>query len=206
MPDLISCLRAKPGCAAIMLCLCCQGAAAETIVLVRHGEKPDGGLGQLTCQGLNRSLALPAVLVKKFGRPAAIFAPNPGIVKKDQGREYNYIRPLATIEPTAIRLGMPVNTHWGYDDIRSLEDDLLDTSLRDGTVFVAWEHRLLADIAKDLLKRYGGNPRNVPHWDGSDFDSIYVVEIPNTGGRGKTATFRIEHQGLNGLNAACPGE
>jgi hypothetical protein len=39
----------------------------ETIVCVRHGEKPPGSFGQLTCRGLNRSLALPDVLLKKFG-------------------------------------------------------------------------------------------------------------------------------------------
>ena len=32
--------------------------ADQTIVFLRHGEKPASGLGQLTCQGLNRSLAL----------------------------------------------------------------------------------------------------------------------------------------------------
>src|ERR1700727_2627529 len=31
--------------------------AATTIVLVRHAEKPEDGLGQLNCQGLNRALA-----------------------------------------------------------------------------------------------------------------------------------------------------
>jgi len=31
----------------------------ETIVFLRHGEKPQRGLGQSTCQGLNRVLALP---------------------------------------------------------------------------------------------------------------------------------------------------
>src|ERR1700730_4025255 len=51
--------------------------AVETIVLVRHGEKPDKGLGQLDCQGLNRALALPPVIAKTFGRPSAVFAPDP---------------------------------------------------------------------------------------------------------------------------------
>src|SRR5580692_7372024 len=49
----------------------------ETIVCIRHGEKPPGGLGQLNCRGLNRALALPDVLLKKFGTPQFIFAPNP---------------------------------------------------------------------------------------------------------------------------------
>ncbi len=36
-------------------------AMFETLVFVRHGEKPAQGYGQLNCQGLNRALALPAV-------------------------------------------------------------------------------------------------------------------------------------------------
>jgi hypothetical protein len=83
--------------------------AVETIVLVRHGEKPDKGLGQLDCQGLNRALALPPVIAKTFGRPSAIFAPDPSRQKQDDGVSYDYVRPLATIEPTAIFFGLPVN-------------------------------------------------------------------------------------------------
>lgn len=37
--------------------------AETTIVIIRHGEKPSAGLGQLSCQGLNRALALPQVLL-----------------------------------------------------------------------------------------------------------------------------------------------
>ena len=62
--------------------------AVETIVFIRHGEKPEGGLGQLTCQGLNRSLALPAVIARMFGKQDAIFAPNPSIQKRDEGKPY----------------------------------------------------------------------------------------------------------------------
>lgn len=49
----------------------------ETIVCIRHGEKPLLGLGQLTPRGLNRGLALPEVLLTKFGKPSFIFAPDP---------------------------------------------------------------------------------------------------------------------------------
>jgi len=45
----------------------------ETIIVVRHGEKPPKGLGQLKCRGLNRALALPDVLISKFGQPNYIF-------------------------------------------------------------------------------------------------------------------------------------
>ena len=41
----------------------------ETIVCIRHGEKPSASLGQLTCHGFNRALRLPRVLIGKFGKP-----------------------------------------------------------------------------------------------------------------------------------------
>jgi hypothetical protein len=51
------------------------GDALETIVLVRHGEKPNKGLGQLPSQQ-----------------------------KQDAGVFYDYVRPFATVEPSAIFL------------------------------------------------------------------------------------------------------
>ena len=94
----------------------------ETIIAIRHGEKPPGGLGQLTCQGLNRALALPKVLLGKYGTPQFIFAPNP--TQKVDGDKYFYVRPLTTIEPTAIRCGLPVNTQFGFREIKELETEL----------------------------------------------------------------------------------
>ena len=99
--------------------------ADTTIVILRHGEKPALGLGQLTCQGLNRSLALPSVLESRYGTPNAIYAPNPAVLKKDKGLDYAYVRPLATIEPTAIRAGLPVNVDWGMENIAPLAQRLL---------------------------------------------------------------------------------
>src|SRR4051794_31505509 len=46
-----------------------QGEAVETVVFLRHGEKPPGGLGQISPQGLNRALALSEVLPKMYGKP-----------------------------------------------------------------------------------------------------------------------------------------
>ena len=55
---------------AVLALVCGSTAhAQQTIVFFRHGEKPSAGLGQLTCQGLNRALALPDVLIGKFGKP-----------------------------------------------------------------------------------------------------------------------------------------
>src|SRR5580700_883634 len=68
-----------------------SGPTVETIVCIRHGEKPKGGLGQLTCRGLNRALALPKVLLGKFGKPQFIFAPDPK-QRVDGNPGYDYVR------------------------------------------------------------------------------------------------------------------
>src|SRR5580704_3570481 len=71
-----------------------QVPVTTTIVLIRHAEKPDLGLGQLNCQGLNRALALPAVLGRLFGKPDTLIAPDPAEPKEDHGHQYSYVRPL----------------------------------------------------------------------------------------------------------------
>lgn len=176
----------------------------ETIVLLRHGEKPPAGLGQLDCQGLNRALALPPVLARRFGRPAAIFAPDPARKVEDEGRAYDYIRPLATIEPTAIALGMPVDASVGFTDTDGLQHRLGEPHLRNALVFVAWEHVRIVHIARSLMARHGGDADAVPAWHESDFDSIYIVRIVRTGDRAR-ASFEHAHEGLNGQPRNCPG-
>src|SRR5438093_13445390 len=90
--------------------------ADQTIVFMRHGEKPSGGYGQLTCQGLNRALALPTVLLANYGKPNYLYAPNPAVKVSDPAGSFYYVRPLAAIEPTAVRVGMSINTRYGYND------------------------------------------------------------------------------------------
>jgi hypothetical protein len=175
----------------------------ETIVCIRHGEKPAAGLGQLTCQGLNRALRLPQVLIGKFGKPDFIFAPDPNQVNHDPAGDFCYVRPLATIEPTAIRCGLPVNTHFGFTDIAGLEQELAKPAYARATVFVAWEHWYLDNFVKDVVKSSGGDVSQVPGWQGSDFDSIFVIRLVHNG-KEATATFTRDSEGLDNLSTECP--
>jgi hypothetical protein len=127
--------------------------AVETILFIRHGEKPQGGLGQLTCQGLNRALALAPAMAKSFGRPDAIFAPNPSHPKMDDGQPYDYVRPLATVEPTAIWFGLPVDVSLDIYDTAGLLAAIEKRRAADRNVviLVAWEHRQIAPIVRALL-------------------------------------------------------
>ena len=76
--------RLKPVLLALLACVvvcACNGAPKHSpdthlkVVIIRHGEKPtekpsdksDGG-DNLSCQGQNRALQLPAVLIKKIGK------------------------------------------------------------------------------------------------------------------------------------------
>jgi hypothetical protein len=189
------------------LCFCCSvpALADETIVLLRHGEKPAAGLGQLNCQGLNRSLALPSVLLKRFGVPNVLYAPNPQAGKKDHGERYSYLRPLATIEPLAIRVGLPVNIAFDMKDLAGLQQDLLQPSNQNARVFIAWEHKRAEQLARQLLQASNGPADQVPVWNGLDFDSLYVISIKRDAQGHLSSSFRVERQQLNGLSAVCPG-
>jgi hypothetical protein len=175
----------------------------ETILLLRHGEKPAAGLGQLDCQGLNRAMALPTVIRRDYGTPTAIFAPNPGVTKPDGGVAYNYIRPLATIEPVAVALGMPVNTSLGLDEIGKLQGLLEAPALHNGVVLVGWEHSQIVLLARAIMASHGGDPQTVPNWRGSDFDGVYVLRIIWSGAA-SSITFERRVEGLNGQSTACP--
>ena len=180
----------------------------ETVVMIRHGEKPRAGLGQLTCRGLNRSLALPPLLIARYGKPEAIYAPDPAVEIQEGnfGPHYSYVRPLATIEPTAIRLGMPVNTQIGYDQIAQLQQELLQPSYAHSLIFVAWEHDHLYRFAQQMLQAYGDGASQLPPWPGWDYGTIYVFHItrPDNGDK-PHAALTIQQENLGGkLTNACP--
>lgn len=190
---------------ALALCslvlLASSASAEQTIVFFRHGEKPPGGLGQLTCQGLNRALALPPVLLQKFGTPAYLYAPNPAVKMNDPAGSFYYVRPLATIEPTAIRAGLSVNTGYGYADVDGLRNVLIRSSKANDTLFVSWEHDYLVRVVQNIMNLYGGGYQ-VPAWTSGDYDSLYVVRVNY--GTTITARFQRDWEGLNNLPATCP--
>ena len=116
---------------------------------------------------------------------------------------YDYVRPLATVEPTAIFFTLPVDTSFGFSDIIDLQAALEKrlTARRDTLILIAWEHKQIEALVKGLLDAHGGDPAVVPKWHGSDFDSIYVVTISKNGG---AASFALKREGLDGQPTSCP--
>jgi hypothetical protein len=174
----------------------------ETILFVRHGEKPEQGLGQLSCKGLNRALALGGVIEKRYGRVDAVFAPDPSKQKPDGDTSYDYVRPLATVEPTAIRFGLPIQAGLGYDEIGKLREALLAPGYRNATVLVGWEHHKLNEMVPALILALGGDAKP-SKWEGDDFDSIWRVTVEWANGK-VHASFEAGKEGLDDQPDTCP--
>jgi hypothetical protein len=184
----------------------------ETVVFLRHAEKPDNPKGQLNCKGLNRSLMLPGVidgLITSAGAPLwAIFAPNPAEQKEDDDALYDYVRPLATIEPTAIKNNMPVSTHIGYLNGEALAATLKNQEYRGKVILVAWEHKVINDVECKLLTgkscHWGDDNRSgaVVKWPSDVFDRVDLLEI-DWADSGKTKLLPSQSEGLN-VPETCP--
>ncbi|WP_392565430.1 histidine phosphatase family protein [Utexia brackfieldae] len=172
--------------------------ANQTIVFVRHGEKPHDDSGQLSCKGLNRSLALPEVLLNRYGKPDAIYAAAP-----KQQKLGSSLRAVQTIAPTATRLSQPIHQEYHAKQIDEMQHALLDKNYRDALIFVVWEHNNLTKIVQGIISQAGGDPTIVPKWKGSDFDSIYIVHIDRDDHDKITATFEQAQEGLNDVSDQC---
>lgn len=168
--------------------------AQETLIFVRHGEKPANDSGQLTCKGLNRALALPDVLLDRYGKPDFIFAAGP-----KENKTGSSLRAVSTIMPTAVRVGLPIGIQFHADDIAGLQQELLSDKYQNSRIFIAWEHKNLDKAVKNIVAARGGDASLVPEWPGSDFDSIFVVTLD----QGKVS-FRQEREGLTQLAESCP--
>ena len=174
--------------------------ADSEILIIRHGEKPELGLGQLNCKGFNRSLALPEVLIGRFGKPDTLVAPNPGVQKADKGVPFAYIRPLATLEPLAITLEKPVEADLAFNDVAGLERrfDQAFTVGKNEKILVAWEHKVAEQVVRNFLQHHDISVK-VPHWDDDDFDSIFILSQKGN----EPIRFHIEQQGLNKVSEHC---
>ncbi len=132
--------------------------------MIRHGEKPADG-NNLTCQGLNRSLQLPAIIKNKFGVPNYVYVPAPG-----SGESTKRARMFQTATPLAVKFDLDINTSYGQKNPEKLADDIKN---KKGTVLLIWEHNAIIDIAEALgVKQTGLN------WPNDDYDSIWIVTFP----------------------------
>jgi hypothetical protein len=178
----------------------------QTLVFLRHAEKPDMGLGQLNCQGLNRAIDLSTLLPKEFGNANFIFAANPSRhVEEGEGdHSYSYLRPLMTISPSAIKLGLPINIDFAANDTSDLADEFMRDKYHDATIYTAWSHGYLPELINKVAEEASGKKvKLLDDWVGDDFDSVLVLTLKWVNGK---ASLEYENykQNLNGGEEGCP--
>lgn len=148
------------------------------VIILRHAEKPDEG-DNLSCQGLNRALALPNVLYSKFKLPDHIFVPS-----INTGKKTGVARMYQTIVPFAVKYNLNIDTKFDVGNEKALAQSIKKKS---GTILVVWEHNNIPAIAQEL-----GVTGEKLKWKGSDFDSIWIITYKN----GK-AELSIDKENLN---------
>lgn len=176
----------------------------QTLVFLRHAEKPDLGLGQLNCQGLNRAIDLSTVLPQTFGKADFIFAANPSRHVEENDSSYSYLRPLMTLGPSAIKLGLPINIDFAANDTSDLADELMRDKYRDSTIYTAWSHGYLPELINKIAAEASGEDlKLVDDWMGDDFDSVLVLTLKWNDGKA-TLQYENHKQNLNDGAVGCP--
>ena len=178
----------------------------QTLVFLRHGEKPAGGLGQLNCQGLNRAIDLATLLPEKFGKADYVFAANPtrNVEEGELDNSYSYIRPLMTISPSAIKLGLPVNINYSANDTSDLADELLDDKYHNSVIYTAWSHGYLPELINKVAGDATGKKMKITEdWESSDYDSLYVLTLTWHNGKASLQS-NVYKQGLDNGAQTCP--
>ncbi|MHC8401966.1 histidine phosphatase family protein [Pseudomonas sp. MDT1-17] len=178
----------------------------QTLVFLRHAEKPEGGLGQLNCQGLNRAIDLATLLPEKFGKANYVFAANPtrNVEEGELDNSYSYIRPLMTISPSAIKLGLPVNINFSANDTSDLADELLHDKYHNSVIYTAWSHGYLPELINKVAGEAVGKKQTITDdWESNDYDSLYVLTLTWHNGKASVQSHAYK-QGLDHGRETCP--
>jgi len=154
------------------------GSNLRQVVIIRHAEKPDKG-DNLSCQGFNRALALPAVLYAKYKLPDHIF-----VADIKSGKSTNQARMYQTIVPFAIKYNLDIDTRYAAEDVKALVEAIQKSS---GYVLVVWEHNGI----EDLVQKLGVENKDLK-WKDSDYDSIWIVTFKD----GK-AVLNVDKENIN---------
>lgn len=142
------------------------------IIIIRHGEKPVEG-DNLSCAGLNRALALPAVLSQLMPSPPDYtYVPLIGTDSKNTSTA----RMFQTVVPYAVQHNLVVNSDYLVDNTAGLAKEL---RYQRGTTLVVWEHNSIPEITKAL------GIKGPLEWPDADFDSIWTIAFSGGGAKGK---------------------
>jgi broad specificity phosphatase PhoE len=161
------------------------GAAPDTapvgtvVMVIRHGEKPDGSHPGIDAQGDEDDSSLTAVGWQRAERLAELFDPPSGAPRAGLARpvaiyaagandDGEGARTRETVAPLAARLGITVNTDYGKGD----EEELVDAVIAGpGPALISWQHGELPAIADAFP---GVTPTPPKDWPDDRFDVVWT--------------------------------
>jgi broad specificity phosphatase PhoE len=154
--------------------------APRVVMIIRHGEKPDGDAPGVDADGNVDDSSLTAVGWERAHRLADLFdpaqgAPRPGLARptaiyaagaNDNGEGQ---RTRETVAPLAERLGIPVNTDYGKGDEKKLAKDV---AAQPGPTLISWQHEEIPGIV-DAFPSVKPDPPS--EWPDDRFDVVWTL-------------------------------
>jgi hypothetical protein len=159
-------------------------AGAQKIMVIRHGEKPQGALPPygVTADGEQDAESLLVAGWTRAGALTVLFAPARGPLQSPGLAVPQYLfaatdeagnksqRPVETVSILAQKLTLVTNTTYTVGQ----ESQLADAAMAcDGVVLVGWEHKHIPLVANAIL----GNTTAPQSWPGERFDMVWVFDL-----------------------------
>ena len=131
-------------------------APGTLVMIIRHGEKPDGSHPGIDAQGNEDDSSLTETGWERVNRLADLFDPVPGpprpglatpkvIYAAGANDDGEGLRPRETVMPLVSRLGLTMNTGYGAGDEKKLVEQVIT---QPGPTLISWQHGGIPDIAK----------------------------------------------------------
>jgi len=137
-------------------------AHAKLVMIIRHGEKLNDEVTNLSPKGEARA----ACLINVFGNNGTYVSPQK-IYAQSPTEKKQSTRPRDTVIPLANALGLQVDLSFSSGKVKKLSSDIAMSP--EEIILVSWSNDKIEDIAEEF-----GIP-NPPKWDGSVFDEIWMI-------------------------------
>ncbi|WP_246679859.1 flagellar basal body-associated protein FliL [Mesorhizobium sp. B2-3-5] len=150
------------------------GLADTTVLIVRHGEKPDSGPG-LSPQGEARAQAYVAYF-QTFMLDGVPFRPDVLVASADSK---NSARERLTLMPLSEALKLPIDQRFADREAQGLVAALASET-HGKSILIAWHHGQLTK----LIKAFGADPKALlPNgkWPDDEFNWVVVLRFDHAG-------------------------
>jgi len=142
-------------------------ANAKIVYLIRHGEKLNDKVTNLSLKGEARA----SCLINIFGNNGTLPSPNK-IYAQNPTEKKQSTRPKDTVIPLSDHLGLQLDLSYTSGKVKKLASDIM--TIPNEVVLVSWSNDKIPEIAEQL------GIANPPDWDSKVFDDIWVLTDGNT--------------------------